>query len=220
MTVLLHKEMDKLKKMLIDIATLVEESVYRSVKSVTERDLSLAEQVIADDFQIDQMEVELEEECLKALALHQPVAIDLRYIVAFLKMNNDLERIGDLATNIAERARFLCTQGEITSRFDFRVMSEQVLTMLKKSLDAVINLDANLARDVIKMDDSIDDMNRETFRHVEQEIIKDPDSCGCLIRLLSVSRYLERIADHTTNIAEDVIYLKDGEIVRHTGSVY
>jgi phosphate transport system protein len=220
MPLILQKEIDRLKQMLIDLATIVEENVYNSVKSISDKDLQLADRVIRSDPEVDQMEVDIEEECLKILALHQPVAIDLRYIVTVLKMNNDLERIGDLATNIAERAQFLCLHMDITGMFDFAVMSDKVQAMLKKSLDALINMDSGLAREVIQLDDEIDDMNRATFKKVEAEIMQRPEDCGCLIRLLSVSRYLERIADHTTNIAEDVIYLKDGQIVRHAGGQF
>jgi phosphate transport system protein len=216
-SVLLLSEIEKLKKKLIDVAALVEESVHKAIRSIYDKDLNLAEQVIKDDSTIDQMEVDVEEECLKILALHQPVAIDLRYIITVLKMNNDLERIGDLATNIAERAYFLCQQDGVMDEFDFRDMARKVQRMLKKSLDALINMDAHLAREVIDLDDEIDELNRTTFGRVEREIREAPDEVGCFIRLLSVSRYLERIADHTTNIAEDVIYLKDGEIIRHRG---
>jgi phosphate transport system protein len=220
MPIILIREIDRLKQMLIDLATLVEENVYKSVRAISEKHLNLAEAVINSDPKVDQMEVDVEEECLKILALHQPVAVDLRYIITVMKMNNDLERIGDLAVNIAERARTLCRHPEITDKFNFEEMSEKAQSMLKKSLDAMINLDAELAREVIEMDDEIDDMNRQSFDKVEAEIIRSPQDCGYLIRLLSVSRYLERISDHTTNIAEDVIYLVDGQIVRHQGSMY
>jgi phosphate transport system protein len=220
MPIILQKEIGRLKQMLIDLATLVEENVHLAVKAISDRDLRQAEKVIAADSEVDQMEVDVEEECLKILALHQPVAIDLRYIITALKMNNDLERIGDLAVNIAERSQHLYRCRDGTDIFDFEGMAGKAQAMLKKSLDAMINLDAGLAREVILMDDEIDEMNRQTFKKVEAEIIQTPDECDCLIRLLSVSRYLERIADHTTNIAEDVIYLIDGEIVRHQGAVY
>lgn len=220
MPILLRKEVDRLKQSLIDLATLVEENVYQAVKSISGCDLRMAEKVIAADSVVDQTEVEIEEDCLKILALHQPVAIDLRYIITVMKMNNDLERIGDLAVNIAERARTLCERSDTIALIDFSAMSDKVQSMLRKSLDAMIHLDAQLAREVIIMDDEIDDMNRGTFQIVEAEIMRSPENAGYLIRLLSVSRYLERIADHTTNIAEDVIYLKDGEIVRHQGAVY
>jgi phosphate transport system protein len=215
LSVRLHKEVEKLKKKLIDVATLVEESVYKSVKSLSERDLSLAQAVIADDLEIDRAEVDVEEDCMKILALHQPVAGDLRYIIAVLKMNNDLERIGDLAVNIAESAEFLCMYESVAAPFDFQEMSKQAQKMLEMALDSLINMDKELAKKVIQMDDQIDEINREMYDQVKTRICSEPSQTGSLIRLLTVSRNLERIADHTTNIAEDVIYMIDGEIVRH-----
>lgn len=219
MRILLQKEVDRLKKKIIQLSTLVEESVYKSVKSIAERDYKLAEQVISDDAEIDQMEVEVEEDCLKVLALHQPVAVDLRFIIAVLKMNNDLERIGDLALNIAEGSKFLCSQPVVSVPFDFPAMSQKVQTMLRLSVDSLINTDEKTAQSVLEMDDEIDEIHRDMYRQVSEELQKNPKSVDCLIRLLSVSRNLERIADHTTNIAEDIIYMITGEIVRHQSAL-
>ncbi|MFH1893128.1 MAG: phosphate signaling complex protein PhoU [Candidatus Zixiibacteriota bacterium] len=215
MVILLQKEIEALKKKVTFISTLVEESVYNSVKAVSERNQELARTVIDGDVEIDRMEVEVEEDCLKILALYQPVAVDLRFIVAVLKMNSDLERIGDFSVNIAQSADFLCSQRTTETLFDFPQMSKKVLNMLRMSIDSLVSMDADIARSVLEADDEVDDMNRAMFRQVQDEIRKHPDDAECLIRLLSVSRYLERIADHTTNIAEDVIYMISGEIVRH-----
>lgn len=215
MSIHLAKEVDALKRKLIDLATLVEESVFKSVKAITERDVALAQTVVEEDLEIDRLEVEVEEDCLKILALYQPVAVDLRYIIAVLKMNNDLERIGDLAVNIGQSAEYLAMFEEVRAPFDFRDMSAKAQKMLEMALDSLINTDKDLARQVIELDDEIDEINREMYRQVEKQIRNQTSPTDCLIRLLTVSRNLERIADHTTNIAEDVIYMIDGEIVRH-----
>jgi phosphate transport system protein len=176
--------------------------------------------LIEEDREIDQIEVDIEEECLKLLALHQPVAIDLRYIIAVIKINNDLERIGDLAVNIAERAAFLSTQKKLDLLFDFPGMAEKTQSMLKKSLDSLVNMDSALALEVCASDDEVDEMNREMFVRVQDRIRKDTNRLECLIHLLSASRHLEPVADCATNIAEDVVYMIDGQIVRHRAEEY
>ncbi len=211
----LRREVDRLKRKLLALSAYVEESVQRAVKAVSERDEKLAQRVIDTDFEIDEMEVDVEEDCLKILALHQPVAIDLRFIIAVLKINNDLERIGDLAVNIAERAVSLSKRDKINSPFDFQTMAERVQKMLQKALDALVNGDAKLAREVLVSDDEIDEMNRQMYDSIKMGIRQDPDNVDTLIQVLAISRNLERIADHTSNIAEDVIYMVDGDIIRH-----
>jgi phosphate transport system protein len=216
----LMREVDVLKKKTLSLSTIVEEIVGRAVRAVAEKDDRTARDLIAGDAAIDAMEIEVEEECLKILALHQPVAIDLRLIIAVLKINNDLERIGDLAVNIAERAVFLSTQGRLPMWFNFANMAEKAQAMLHKSLDSLVNLDAQLAREVCAADDEVDAMNREAYMQVQDGIRRHPERMEALIHLLSVSRHLERIADHATNIAEDVIYMCKGEIVRHRSEDY
>ena len=211
----LEKEINELKRLILHLGTDVEESVRLSVQSLTERKSKQAKKVIDSDYEIDQREVFVEEECLKILALHQPVANDLRLIVAILKINNDLERIADLSVNIAERAVYLSNKARVELPFDLQNMADKVRTMLRQSLDALVNRDSNLARQVCEADDAVDDLNREMYSCVEQSIKHDPDNLNSYIQLLSASRYLERIADHSTNIAEDVIYLVTGEIIRH-----
>ncbi len=211
----LEKAINELKRLILHLGTDVEESVRLSVQSLTQRKSEQAKQVIDADYEIDQREVFVEEECLKILALHQPVANDLRLIIAILKINNDLERIGDLSVNIAERAVYLSNEARVDLPFDLQDMAEKVRSMLKQSLDALVNRDEKLAHQVCEADDAVDDLNREMYRCVEQAIKKDPDNLNSYIQLLSASRYLERMADHATNIAEDVIYLVTGEIIRH-----
>lgn len=220
MTVHMNNEIDKLKKKLLALSSQVEEQLWQAVKSIKDRNYDLAQQVIDQDVRIDQDEVDVEEECLKVLALYQPVAIDLRFIVTALKINNDLERIGDLSVNIAERSGFLANQEPIETAFDFELMAEKVQTMLRKSIDALVNMDCGLAHEVCEMDDEVDAMNAEMFKMVKQSILDQPGHIEVLIHLLSVSRHLERIGDHATNIAEDVIYMVEGRIVRHKAEEY
>ncbi len=217
MTRHLDKEIEKLKRNTLGLSALVEESVHKAIASVETADTRLADQVIESDTRIDQMEVDVEEECLKILALHQPVAIDLRFIVGVLKLNNDLERIADLAVNIAEQARPLVAAGARGLPVKIREMARAVESMLGGSLDALVNLDTAAAWAVCAADDAVDSLHRDTYGMIKLEIQKDPERTDVLIHYLSVSRYLERIADHATNIAEDVIYLVDGDIVRHGG---
>jgi phosphate transport system protein len=216
----LRRELERLKKQMLSECALVEDAVRNAVLALEKRDERLAQQVIDSDVDIDHAEVDLEEECLKILALYQPVAIDLRFIVAALKINNDLERIGDLAVNVAERARYLATHDRVDWPFDFAGMAERAQAMVKKSLDALVSMDDNLAREVCAADDEVDAMNRDVLLQVQEAIRQHPDQMPALIHLLSVSRHLERIADHATNIAEDVIYMTRGEIVRHRAEHY
>jgi phosphate transport system protein len=216
----LNREIEKLKRQILSLGAIVEDRVNQAVKALQERNAKLAQWVIDGDPEIDQMEVDLEEECLKILALHQPVAIDLRFIIAVLKINNELERIGDLAVDIAERAAFLATQKPIESPIDFAIMCEKTISMLKKSLDSLVNRDATIALEVCATDDAVDAINRQMYRKIEENILKYPEQIDAYIHLLSSSRHLERIADHATNIAEDVIYMITGDIVRHCAEDY
>jgi phosphate transport system protein len=212
----LDLEIEKLKKQILSLAAFVEESVAKSVSAIQARDQALGQQVIDFDSHIDALEVEVEEECLKLLALHQPVAQDLRFIVACIRLNSDLERIGDLAVNIGERAVFLSGVAEVSEKpLDVGAMARLVRSMLSEALDALVNLDPRLARKVCAMDDEADSMHRDTFRRVEDAVTRHPSEFAILTHYLSVSRYLERIADHATNIAEDVIYMVEGAIARH-----
>ncbi|MEW6516211.1 MAG: phosphate signaling complex protein PhoU [candidate division FCPU426 bacterium] len=211
----LMKEVERLRKQILTLCSLVEQSVEKAVLSVSRRDERLAMEVVRDDDQIDQMEVDVEEECLKILALHQPVAADLRYVVAILKINNDLERIGDLAVNIAEQAVYFTQAPPLNMPYDYAGMAAKVRAMLRHSLDAMINLDENLAQCVLTSDDEVDKLHAEMYGLVQDSIRKQPEYMDLFIRMLSVSKNLERIADYATNIAEDVVYMIRGKIVRH-----
>ncbi|MCE9615243.1 MAG: phosphate signaling complex protein PhoU [Lentisphaerae bacterium] len=213
---LLH-DLDALKRSLLGICAMVEKSVALAVRALEAQDVALARAVIAGDDAIDQREVQIEEEALKLLALHQPVAIDLRWIVATIKINSDLERIGDLAVNIAERAERLAGKARPQARLDLAIMVDKVMAMLRGSLDALFNMDAALAWKVCEADDEVDRLNRQTYERVREALLAQPEDVDYLIHALGVSRNLERVADHATNIAQDVIYMINGEIVRHRG---
>lgn len=215
MTAHFQREIEKLKEKLLQLSGRVALSVEKAVQAVGTCSVELANEVSKGDDAIDQMEIEVEEECLKILALHQPVAIDLRFIVATLKINNDLERIGDLAVHVAHRALDLAREtksGSETLPFDLHGMSGKVISMLNRSIAALVELDAAAARQVCKDDEEVDALNRETFRKMKEQVLKGRPEA---LTMLYVSRHLERIADHTTNIAEDILYMIDGEIVRH-----
>lgn len=215
MTKHFQNEIDKLKKKILHLAAMVEENLQFAVESITEFDIGLADKVINSDPAVDSLEVEVEEDCLKILALHQPVAADLRYIIAVLKINNDLERIADLAVNIAERTKTINRHSQVEIPFDLHEMLNITVDMVKSSVDALVTNDTNKAYQVIGEDDKIDDLDANAFEVVQKQICINPKYTEYYVSLLSVSRNLERIADHATNIAEDVIYMIDGEIVRH-----
>ena len=212
------KQINKLKQTALDVSTMAEEAVYKSIKALQEHDVDLANEVVIGDDAIDQAEVDLEEECLKVLALYQPVAIDLRLVVAILKINSDLERIGDLASNIADRGKRLAESPLIDIPYDFPKMAAKVQEMLRNSLDSLMKLDVELATKVLEQDEEVDEMHKEVYVLINARISKNPDEFSSLINYLTVSTNLERIADHATNIAEDVIYLLEGFIIRHQGS--
>jgi len=211
----LEIEIEAIKKKILSFSAVVEENVRDAIKALVYRDTALATKVIDTDEEIDAMEVVLEEECLKTLALHQPVAKDLRFIIAVFNINNDLERIGDLAVNIAERALSLAACSKIEIPFDYTDMAEKVLAMVKNSLDSLVKLDSELAQRVCDHDEEIDLINRQVYARVQDHIRQHPERVDCLIQFPAISSELERIADHATNIAEEVIYLAKGEIVRH-----
>ncbi|MGP0565442.1 phosphate signaling complex protein PhoU [Nitrospina sp. 32_T5] len=215
MTKHFQRELDVLKKQLLGLSAEVEEMVLRVMKSVAALDVKQAQEIIEQDKAVDNTEVQLEEECLKVLALHQPVAGDLRFVIAALKINNDLERVADLAVNIAERVIVLASKRNVKPPFDFSAMAEKTRAMLSQSIDCLINMDPVTAHKVWQADDEIDAMNREVYQRVYEKIRQDPDQVEILINYISISRHLERIADYATNIAEDVIYLVEGKIVRH-----
>jgi phosphate transport system protein len=194
---------------------MVEERVHMAKKAVETWDADLAGEIIRKDYEIDELEVEVEEECLNILALHQPVAIDLRFLIAVIKINNDLERIGDEAANLAKRVEYLSRRKNLDLSFDYTPMAEKVIAMLHMSIDSLVKLDLDLAFQVLTMDDDVDRTYRETYDRIKAGISDRHENGGYMINLNAISRHLERIGDHCTNIAEEVIYLIEGEIIRH-----
>jgi len=211
----LQHDLDRLKKEILAMGALVEEAINRAIASLTQRDAALARQVLEGDDAIDRKEVEVEDLCLKILALHQPVAGDLRYIIAVLKVNNDLERMGDLAQNIAERVTFLAVHEPVAVHLDFTLMVELVRRMVGESLDALVNQDPVLARRVCVQDDEVDRLQKQMFEILQSVMMRDPKAVERAVQVLSVSRHLERIADSATNIAEDIVFMVEGDIIRH-----
>lgn len=220
MPYLIRKEIERLKKNLLSLTAIVEGRFQSSLQSLLEMDNELAAQVVNGDNEIDDLEVALEEECLKIMALHQPLANDLRLIVSVLKINNDLERMADLAVNMANRVKDLTAQlSQTESPYDLAEMGHMVNVMLRTSLDSLVKEDTALAHKCIAMDQQVDDMHRNNFALIKQALREQPEKIDYILLYLSISRYLERIADLATNIAEDVVYLIDAEIIRHGGGV-
>lgn len=210
-----QRDLELLRKKILGLGAMVEGSLSSAVQALVERDEELANSVIRNDVEIDQAEIDVEEECLKILALYQPVAMDLRFIVAVLKMNNDLERMGDHAANVAKRARFLARRGPVQMPDGIVEMSGNVKAMLKDTLDALINRDADLARRVCAADDVVDRQKHEISDSIRARIRAATEDRDSLLKLLDVPRHLERISDLATNVAEDVVYMIEGSIIRH-----
>ncbi len=211
-----EQEMDNLRKMITTQATLVEKAVRNSILSISKRSEDLAYFVVVGDDTLDVNEVKIEEECLKVLALHQPVAGDLRMIVTLLKVNTELERIGDLAVNIAERSLHLFSMEKETKQLDFTTMFYEVSAALKNALDSFLCHDCDLAEKVIASDNVIDNLHRENIDRIKMLLKENPNEIESFLDFLTISRNLERIADSCTNIGEDIIYLEQGKIVRHS----
>lgn len=209
------QEISKLHEKLLGLGVMVESRLKQAIKVLETRDITLAKIVIDSDIDIDSLEVEIEEDCLKIMALYQPVAEDLRFLVATIKINNDLERIGDEAVNIAERALVILKYPPVNINLDFNAMIETVDRMLRFSLDALVYRDIDLAYKVCLMDDEVDSQHRHNYDVIKDTLNSCEQRAGLLLNMLLVSRHLERIADHATNIAEEVIHILEGEIPRH-----
>lgn len=208
-------EQEKINSKLLSLSSLVCRSLELSIKSIKTLDAKTAKMVKDSDFEIDLKEVDIEEDVLKSLALYQPVAGDLRFLIMALKINNDLERIADLACNLSSRAVYLAKLPPVEIPFDFDKMSKLTVEMVNKSIKSLIDLDTDLARQICKDDDEVDKINAETYPVVFKKIKDEPQTVEQYIHYLSISRFLERISDLATNIAEDIIYMIDGVIVRH-----
>jgi phosphate transport system protein len=211
----LQRDLDNLQRDLLGLAAAVEEAIHKAIQALQQREAGPAEQVIAGDTQIDEEENHVEEECLKILALHQPVAMDLRRTAAAMKINTDLERMADLAEDIAERALHLARLPAIPIPAKLQRMTDLTATMVRQSLGSFVNLDARQARRVCRLDDEVDRYNEEMIKELIALMKQSSEMVEPGLSLFSATRHLERIADHATNIAEDVIYLVEGTIVRH-----
>ena len=211
-----QRELDTIKKMILSLGAIVEQRVHRIKQAVEDRDIGLAKEIMHLDHEIDEMEVEIEEACLKIIALHQPVAADLRFLVAVIKINNDLERIGDQVVNIAQRVVRIAKRPVAPYHFDYSVMAEKAEAMLRMSLDSLVNQDLDLAIKVLHLDDEVDKIKDEAYDRIKQAMTDGvTEDIGYMINLLLISRHIERLADHATNIAEEVVYMIEGDIVRH-----
>jgi phosphate transport system protein len=212
-------ELQLLQQLLLRMGGLVEQQIARAIESLVERDVDLAEDVIAHDREVNQLDILIDEECLKVIALHQPAASDLRFITTALKVNTDLERIGDMAVNICQRALELNAEPMLKPYIDIPRMAKEAQQMVHTSLDAFVRRDTELAREVIDSDDLVDSLAHQVYRELLSYMAEDPKTISRATRILLVSKHLERIADHATNIAEMVVFMVDGKMIRHAGSL-
>ena len=209
------EELDQLKTKLLEMSSLVEAAIQRSISAVTQKDRGAAEEVFRNEARINTIEVEIDEFAINLLALHQPMAADLRLIVAALKINTDVERMGDLSVNIAQRAISLIEEPVIKPMIDIPHIAGLVQSMVRKSLDAFVTRDADLARSVLASDDAVDSLRTASYHELVSYMEHDPENIKAALDLLAITRNLERLADHSTNIAEDVLFLVKGIDVRH-----
>lgn len=210
-----EQELEKLKAKLLEMSALVESAVYRSVQGVVEKNEDLAQQVLRNEGRINQLEIEIDDMAISLLALQAPLAVDLRLITAAIKINNDLERMGDLSVSIAQSALALIREPLIRPLIDIPHIAGLAQGMVRKALDAFVNRDAELARSVLASDDAVDNMRTASYHELMSFMEKNPQQIPQALYLLSVVRNLERIADHATNVAEDVLFLVKGIDVRH-----
>ena len=211
-----HEELDALKQTLLAMGALVEDQIRRVMRALVERDEALARDVIERDHQVNAYDVEVDEKCVELLARYQPAASDLRFLTTAMKIVTDLERTGDQAVNIAQRALELNREAQLKPYIDLPRMAAKSQQMVKDALDAFVARDAGLARDVCARDSEVDALKEQVFRELLTFMMGDPKTIARALHLILVSRFLERVADHATNIAEMVVYMIEGKIVRHT----
>ena len=217
MTMHLQRDLEQLRKQLIDLGSRVETSTRKIVEAIVRRDPSELEGLEAAEEVINRLEVDIENECLKILALHQPVAGDLRFIIVVLKVNNDLERMADQAVNLTERVQAIADARPLEVSLPFAEMGEYVKKMVSLSLDALLKADTSLAREVLDMDDRLDELHVSVFSLLREHMRDLPDSIPAAVSCITISTNLERMGDLATNIAEEVIFMEEGSVVRHTG---
>ena len=210
-----HEELEQVKEKTLKLGSLVEAMVENAVSSLVDRDSRLAEETIASDRKVDTLEVEINEDCIRLLALQQPAAKDLRFITTAMKITTDLERMADQAVNICQRAIELNEEPQLKPYIDIPIMSQLSQKMMREALDAFVRRDAEMARQVIPEDNKVDALKNQIFRELLTFMMEDPRTIPRAIRLILVSRHLERIADHATNVAEMVVFLVEGKNIRH-----
>ncbi len=211
----LERDLERLRLRIVELGSMVEKATNNVIRTIESFDLSVVDEIMSGEEKINETEVDIEEDCLKTLALHQPVAIDLRFLIVVLKVNNDLERMGDQIVNIAERVRFLADQDRITIDLEFRPMGRICNLMLHTALDALVRQDVRAAREVLEMDDELDALHARTYRQLQDEMSAHPEVIPAAVSCLTISSNLERIGDLATNIAEEIIFMEEGEVVRH-----
>jgi len=211
----LQRDLEALEQRLLAQSSVVEDMIAKSCRALREHCSGLAAEVVRLERRVDEEEIHIEEDCLKILALHQPVAVDLRRTATILKINSDLERIADLAVNIAERSESIATHIDLTIPAALDRMAQLTIAMVREAIDAFVKLSVRMARDVCQRDEDVDQLNREAIEELQAAIRSRPELVEPCLHLFSASRHIERIGDHATNIAEDVIYLVQGEIARH-----
>ena len=210
-------EMERLHRDIVSMCSTVEENISEAVSGLQNRSSGLAEELAVRDREVNKLDIRIEEECLKILALYHPVANDLRRVAAVLKITGELERVGDLAVNIAERSASLSMWPEFPLPSRLSEMAKGALSMLHSSIDAYVEMDGEKARSVVAQDDVVDDLNDQLIDELRQDMVTTTGLVEPGMHLFSVIRHIERVADHATNIAEDVVYLIEGQIIRHRG---
>lgn len=211
-----EEELTGLKEKILKMGALVESQIAASIKALVERDVPLARQTIQNDHLVNAMDVEIDEDCIRLLALYQPAARDLRFITTAMKITTDLERMSDLSEDICERAIELSEEPLLKPYIDIPRMADAAQKMVREALDAFVNKDAKLARRVCSEDQFIDELTHQIFRELLSFMVEDPTTITRAVRVSFVAKYIERIGDHATNIAEMVVYLVEGKIIRHT----
>ncbi len=209
------EELRDLKTLLLRMASLAQESIARSIKALVDRDPELAQSIIVSDEAINMMEIEVDEVCYRLLALRQPMATDLRFITSALRINSDLERIGDLSVNIAQRTLDLLKEPQLKPLIDIPRMADLAQAMVQDAIESFVRRDSDLAREVCRRDDDVDNLNHQIFRELLTYMMTDTRNIGRAVDLILIGRHLERIADHATNIAEDVVYMVVGRTIKH-----
>jgi phosphate transport system protein len=210
-----QEEMDQLKARLLEMGGLAEERVRSSVRALVDRDSTLVDSVLTGDAPINQLHIEIDSRCVRLLALHQPMAVDLRFILSAVKINTDLERVGDLAINIAEAVRRYMRHPPVKELIDIPRMADIAQRMLRNALDAFVRRDMELAQGVLNEDDTLDALKTQVFRELLTYMLQDTHTIEPALDLILISRHLERIGDHATNVAEDVIFMVSAKDVRH-----